>query len=124
MSVRFADDDVCLMQGQFAENYDTMQQNIALNIKNIYTDNELTNKASHKKYLLPRQEGNRNVQRNIECYNLDIINTMFVDYVSHILRYGTERLHYAVHEHVDAEIIYGRVDSENSFVGMTNFKGN
>lgn len=61
MSVRFADDDVWLMQGQFAEIYDTMQQNIALNIKNIYTDNELTNKASHKKYLLLRQEGNRNV---------------------------------------------------------------
>lgn len=34
------------------------------------------------------------------------------------------KLHYAVHEHTAAEIIYDRVDSEKPFVGMTNFKGN
>ena len=34
------------------------------------------------------------------------------------------KLHYAVHEHAAAEIIYDRVDSENPLVGMTNFKGN
>lgn len=34
------------------------------------------------------------------------------------------KLHYAVHEHTAAEIIYNRVDSEKPLVGMTNFKGN
>lgn len=34
------------------------------------------------------------------------------------------KLHYAVHEHTAAEIIYDRVDSEKPLVGMTNFKGN
>ena len=34
------------------------------------------------------------------------------------------KLHYAVHEHTAAEVIYERVDSEKPMVGMTNFKGN
>lgn len=33
------------------------------------------------------------------------------------------KLHYAVHEHTAAEIIYERVDSEKPLVDMTNFKG-
>ena len=33
------------------------------------------------------------------------------------------KLHYAVHEHTAAEVIYDRVDNEKIFVGMTNFKG-
>ena len=33
------------------------------------------------------------------------------------------KLHYAVHEHTAAEVIYDRVDSEKPLVGMTNFKG-
>ncbi len=33
------------------------------------------------------------------------------------------KLHFAVHEHTAAEIIYERVDNEKPFVGMTNFKG-
>lgn len=71
--VCFADEDVWITQGQLAEIYDTTQQNIALHIKNIYTDKELTDEATHKKYLLVRQEGSRNVQRNIDHYNLDMI---------------------------------------------------
>lgn len=34
------------------------------------------------------------------------------------------KLHYAVHEHTAAEVIYERVDSNKPMVGMTNFKGN
>ena len=33
------------------------------------------------------------------------------------------KLHYAVHEHTAAEVIYDRVDHEKPLVGMTNFKG-
>ena len=33
------------------------------------------------------------------------------------------KLHFAVHEHTAAEVIYERVDSEKPLVGMTNFKG-
>ena len=34
------------------------------------------------------------------------------------------KLHFAVHEHTAAEVIYDRVDHEKPLVGMTNFKGN
>lgn len=34
------------------------------------------------------------------------------------------KLHYAVHEHTAAEMIYERVDSDKPMIGMTNFKGN
>lgn len=57
VNVRFAVEDVWLTQGQLAEIYDTTQQNIVLHIKNIYADNELTDEATHKKYLLVCQEG-------------------------------------------------------------------
>lgn len=73
VNVRFADEDVWLTQGQLAEIYDTTQQNIALHIKNIYADNELTDEATQEKYLLVCQEGAGYVQRNIDHYNLDMI---------------------------------------------------
>lgn len=66
VNVRFADEDVWLTQGQLAEIYDTTQQNIALHIKKVYLDGELESDATHKKYLLVRQEGSRSVQRNLD----------------------------------------------------------
>jgi len=33
------------------------------------------------------------------------------------------KLHFAVHEHTAAEVVYDRVNNEKPFVGMTNFKG-
>lgn len=97
VNVRFADEDVWLTQGQLAEIYDTTQQNIALHIKNVYADKELADEATHKKYLLVRQEGNRNVQRNIDHYNLDMIIALGYRVQSQVAtrfrRWVTERLH-------------------------------
>ena len=73
VSARFADEDVWLTQGQLAEIYNTTQQNIALHIKNIHADGELADSATYKKYLLVKREGDRNVRRNIDHYNLDMI---------------------------------------------------
>ena len=72
VSVRFADEDVWLTQNQLAEIYDTTQQNIPIHISNIYKDKEL-DEATHKKFLLVQTEGARQVKRNIEHYNLDMI---------------------------------------------------
>ncbi|TNH06804.1 virulence RhuM family protein [Testudinibacter sp. TR-2022] len=33
------------------------------------------------------------------------------------------KMHYAVHQHTAAEVIYQRVDSERDFMGLTTFKG-
>ena len=73
VNVRFADEDVWLTQQQLAEIYNTTQQNISLHQKSIYADGELDELTTHKKYLLVRQEGKRQVQREIDHYNLDMI---------------------------------------------------
>ena len=73
VNVRFADEDVWLTQAQLAEIYQTTQQNISLHQKGIYADGELDEEATHKKYLLVRQEGKRQVKREIGHYNLDMI---------------------------------------------------
>ena len=73
VNVRFADEDVWLTQAQLAEIYNTTQQNISLHQKGIYTDGELEEESTHKKYLLVRKEGNRQVKREIDHYNLDMI---------------------------------------------------
>ena len=57
ISVRFADEDVWLTQAQLADIYNTTQQNISLHQKGIYADGELEETATHKKFLLVRQEG-------------------------------------------------------------------
>ena len=73
VNTRFADEDVWLTQAQLADIYNTTQQNISLHQKGIYADGELDENATHKKYLLVRQEGKRQVQREIDHYNLDMI---------------------------------------------------
>jgi len=73
VNVRFADEDVWLTQEMLAEIYATTQQNISLHLKGIYSDGELDEEATHKKFLLVRQEGTRQVKRNIDHYNLDMI---------------------------------------------------
>ena len=200
VSVRFADEDLWLTQNQLAEIYCTTQENISMHIRNIYADNELDANRTYKDFLLVRQEGKRQVQRNIAHYNLDMIIALGYRVQSQVAtrfrRWATQRLHeyiqkgfamdderlkqggnryfrellqrirdirssernfyqqitdiyatsvdydprsemtkmffatvqnklhYAVHEHTAAEVIYERVDNEKPFVGMTNFKGN
>ena len=200
VNVRFADEDVWLTQSQLAEIYDTTQENISMHVANIYKDQELDENRTYKKFLLVRQGGQRQVKRNIDHYNLDMIIALGYRVQSQVAtrfrRWATQRLHeyiqkgftmdderlkqggnryfrellqrirdirasernfyqqvtdiyatsidydprndmtreffatvqnklhYAVHEHTAAEVIYERVDSDKPMVGMTNFKGN
>ena len=199
VSVRFAEEDVWVTAVQLAEIYNTTRQNIGQHIENIYKDGELPREATIKKFFIVQNEGNRQVKREIDHYNLDIIIAIgyrvqsdvavrfrrwatqrlheyiqkgftmdderlkqgrnryfkellqrirdirssernFYQQVTDIYATATDydprskmtlnffatvqnKLHYAVHEHTAAELIYERVDSEKPFVGMTNFKG-
>ena len=73
VNTRFADEDVWLTRDQLGEIYATTPQNISLHVGNIYQDGELDEKATRKKFFLVRQEGKRQVQREIDHYNLDMI---------------------------------------------------
>ena len=200
INVRFADEDVWLTQQQLAEIYCTTKQNVSQHIDNILADGELEENRTVKNFLTVRQEGKRQVQRDITYYNLDMIIALgyrvqspvavrfrrwatqrlheyiqkgftldderlkqggnryfkellqrirdirssernFYQQVTDIYATSTDydprasmtkqffstvqnKMHYAVHEHTAAELIYERVDNEKPFVGMTNFKGN
>ena len=97
VSVRFADEDLWLTQSQLAEIYCTTQQYISQHIDNIYKDGELNMEATNKKFLLVRQEGNRQVKRNIDHYNLDMIIALGYRVQSQVAtrfrRWATQRLH-------------------------------
>ena len=199
VSVKFSDEDIWLKKYQIAEIYKTTRQNIEQHINNIYHDEELQKEPTCKNFLQVQNEGNRQVKRNIDHYNLDMIialgyrvqsqvatrfriwatqrlheymqkgfsmdderlkqggNRYFRELLQRIrdIRssernfyqqvtdiYATSidydprsdltknffatvqnKLHFAVHEHTAAELIYERVDNEKPFVGLTNFKG-
>lgn len=47
---------------------------ISEHIKNIYNEEELDKKSTIRDFLTVQNEGNRTVKRNIDYYNLDLIN--------------------------------------------------
>ena len=97
VSVRFADEDVWLTQNQLAEIYDTTKQNISQHIENILNDGELDANRTVTDFLTVRQEGNRQVQRSIVHYNLDMIIALGYRVQSQVAtrfrRWATQRLH-------------------------------
>jgi hypothetical protein len=78
--------------------------------------------------LLQRIRDIRSSERNFYQQVTDIYATS-IDYDSrsditkNFFATVQNKLHYAVHEHTAAELIYERVDNEKPYVGMTNFKG-
>lgn len=66
-------DTIWLSQAQMAELFDKDTDTIGLHLKNIYKDKELEEGATTEKSSVVRQEGKRQVKRNISFYNLDAI---------------------------------------------------
>ncbi len=97
ISVRFADEDVWVTAVQLAEIYKTTRQNIGQHLENIYNDKELPKEATIKKFFIVQQEGSRQVQREIDHYNLDIIIAIGYrvqsDVAVRFRRWATEHLH-------------------------------
>jgi hypothetical protein len=73
VETRLQNETLWMTQSQMAELFQTTQQNISLHIQNIYEEGELTPNATHKKSLWVRQEGNRQVERELDTYNLDVV---------------------------------------------------
>jgi hypothetical protein len=73
LDVRLQDETVWLTQPMMAELFQTSQQNISQHILNIFDEGELANEATHKKFLSVRREGKRDVRRELDFYNLDMI---------------------------------------------------
>lgn len=73
INVRLEDETVWLTQQMMADLFQTTKQNISLHIQNIIEEGELNEAATVKEFLTVRQEGERQVQRSLTYYNLDMI---------------------------------------------------
>jgi prophage maintenance system killer protein len=73
IQVQFDNETVWLNQYQLAELFDGSRSNIVEHIKNIYKSNELDEISTCRKFRQVRQEGNRQIKRQIDHYNLDVI---------------------------------------------------
>jgi len=79
--------------------------------------------------LLQRIRDIRSSERNFYQQVTDIYATSIdydprADMTKQFFATVQNKLHYAVHEHTAAEVVYDRVDADKPLVGMTNFKGN
>lgn len=96
LEVRLQDESVWLTQQLMAELFQTSVQNISSHISNIYDEGELTNEATFKKFLIVQQEGRRDVRRELDYYNLDMIISVGYRVKSQIAtrfrQWATERL--------------------------------
>jgi len=73
VQVRLEGETVWLTQAQMAELFDTSTDNISLHLKNIYSEKELQEPATTEDFSVVRQEGARQVKRQLKHYNLDAI---------------------------------------------------
>lgn len=79
--------------------------------------------------LLQRIRDIRSSERNFYQQVTDIYATSIdynprADMTKQFFATVQNKLHYAVHEHTAAEVIFERVDADKPLVGMTNFRGN
>ena len=71
--VRLEGETVWLTQKQMAALFDKNVMTINQHIANVFAEGELDAEATIRKFLIVRQEGKRQVERDIEHYNLDVI---------------------------------------------------
>ena len=73
IEVRLEDENVWLSQQQMAALYQSSRTNVVEHIKNIYDEGELDKNSTCRNIRQVRLEGNRQVEREIPFYNLDMI---------------------------------------------------
>ena len=70
IEVRVEDETIWLTQKLMAELFDCTAENIIHHLKSIYADDELTEAATTKDFLVVRQEGSRTVNRRLSTTTL------------------------------------------------------
>ncbi|MCQ2369470.1 MAG: ORF6N domain-containing protein [Paludibacteraceae bacterium] len=73
LEVRVDSETVWLTQDQIAFLFDSSKSNISEHLSNIYDCNELSERATVRKFRTVQIEGGRSISRDINYYNLDAI---------------------------------------------------
>ena len=73
IEVRYEDENIWLTQKMLATLYNVEINTINYHIKKIYSDSELTEESTIRKFRIVQKEGNRNISREVVHYNLQMI---------------------------------------------------
>ena len=73
LEVKLEHETVWLTQQQMAILFDVKENNITYHIQSVYKTHELEPESTTQKIRVVRKEGNRQVNRSIDYYNLDMI---------------------------------------------------
>ncbi len=71
LEVKYEQESLWLSQQQICDLYQTSRTNVVEHIKHIYEDGELKEESTCRKFRQVRQEGTRQVEREMTYYNLD-----------------------------------------------------
>jgi len=84
VEVRFEGETAWLTQAQLVELFGSSKANISEHIKHIFEENELDRDSVVRKFRTVQKERDREVSRDIEHYNLDLIISLGYRVKSHI----------------------------------------
>ena len=73
LRVKLEDDTVWLTQTQIVDLFQSSKANISEHVKHIFAEGELEREPTVRKFRTVQNEGKRQVSREIEHYNLDLI---------------------------------------------------
>ena len=73
IEVRYEDENIWITQKMLAVLYEVETNTINYHIKKIFEDSELSEVATIRKFRIVQTEGNRQVSRDVEHYNLQMI---------------------------------------------------
>ena len=129
VEVRLEGESVWLTQKQMAELFEKDIRTINEHVGNVFEEGELDREATIRKFRIVRQEGKRQVHREIEHYNLDVIISIgyrvksqrgvrFRQWATRILRDHLTR-GYSINEHRLAQQGLSELEQTVDLLGKT-----
>jgi hypothetical protein len=112
IDVRLEDETVWLSQKLLTELFQKDVCTINEHVKNIYAEGELEPQATIRKFRMVQTEGKRQVARQVDFYNLDVINSVVQN-----------KMHWVAHGHTNAEIVAQRADAAKPNMDLTSWAG-
>ena len=73
LDIRFEDENIWLNQSQLCEVFQKSKSTISEHISNIFDEKELEATSTVRNFRTVQKEGKREVSRDIDFYNLDMI---------------------------------------------------
>lgn len=120
LDVWLEDQTLWLNQKQLTDLFGKAKGTICEHIKHIFEDEELIQEATVRLFRTVQKEGDREVVREVEFYNLDMVLALGFRVRSPA---AVRTRQWAAHGHTAAEVIAQRADASHPHMGLTSFTG-